>query len=133
AIALVGTNTVDKSTLPGGYGTPRTNPINATIGLDVQKFGRTTVMTHGYVDAVNVTVLVTYDAGDARFIGQIIIKPDTGNDFSLPGDSGALIVVDGGPHDRRPVGLLFASGTGISVANPISDVLNELNIDIDGD
>ena len=124
---------MSNSTLPGGYGVPRNNPINATVGLNVQKFGRTTAMTHGYVDAVNVAVLVTYDVGDARFIGQIIIKPDTGDNFSLPGDSGALVVADGGPHDRRPVGLLFASGTGISVANPISDVLSELDIDIDGE
>jgi len=133
AIAAVSAFDVDKSTLPGGYGTPKTDPLTASVGLDVQKFGRTSAMTYGYVDAVNVAVLVTYDAGDARFIGQIIIKPDTGANFSLPGDSGALVVADGGSNDRRPVGLLFASGTGISVANPISDVLSQLDIDIDGE
>ena len=133
AIAMVSPAAVSNATLPGGYGLPRTDPLGASVGLDVQKFGRTTAMTHGYVDAINVAVLVTYDAGDARFVGQIIIRPDSGDNFSLPGDSGALVVADGGANDRRPVGLLFASGTGISVANPISDVLNQLDIDIDGE
>ena len=133
AIAEVTTATVGMSTPSDGYGTPRMEPISASVGLNVMKYGRTTALTRGYVDAINATVLVTYDAGDARFISQLIIRPNTGSNFSRPGDSGALVVVDGGSNDRRPVGLLFASGTGISVANPIQDVLTELSIDIDGE
>jgi hypothetical protein len=90
-------------------------------------------MTYGYIDALNATVMVTYDAGDARFVGQIVIKPDSGANFSRPGDSGSLVVASGGASERSPVGLLFASGTGLSVANPIAEVLSELGINIDGE
>lgn len=132
AIVLTTPDYLGTATHIDGYGEPRTNPMNATVGLNVQKFGRTTWQTHGYVDAVNATVLVAYEGGDARFVGQIIIKANSG-DFSRAGDSGALVVADGGPHDRRPVALLFASGVGISVANPIDEVLDELGVVIDGE
>ena len=56
-----------------------------------------------------------------------------GVDFSLPGDSGSLVVVAGGDDDRKPVGLLFASGKGYTVANPINEVLTALDADIDGE
>jgi hypothetical protein len=42
------------------------------------------------------------------------------------------VVASDGDDQRKPVGLLFASGRWISVANPINDVLIELDIDIDG-
>jgi len=132
AIALVSGATVGTATPPAGYGQPRIDTMPAVVGLNVKKFGRTTWQTYGYVDAINGVVLVAYNAGDARFVGQIIIKPDSG-DFSRPGDSGSLVVADGGPDDRRPVGLLFASGTDIAVANPIDDVLDELGVVIDGE
>jgi len=86
AIAEVTTATVSTATPSDGYGTPRVNPINPVVGLNVKKYGRTTGLTNGYIDAINATVLVTYDAGDARFVGQVIIKPDTGSNFSRPGD-----------------------------------------------
>ncbi len=133
AIAEVSVQNVGTATPSAGYGTPKSAITNPTLNMDVQKFGRTTSLTTGYIDAVNATILVSYDAGDARFVGQLIIRTDNGSDFSRPGDSGSLVVVAGGAKDRRPVGLLFASGTGITVANPISDVVNELGIDIDGE
>ncbi len=133
AIAEVGVGNVGTATPANGYGTPKSAITNPTLNLDVKKFGRTTSLTTGYIDAVNATVLVTYDAGDARFVGQIVIRTTNGSDFSRPGDSGSLVVADGGTKDRRPVGLLFASGTGISIANPISDVVSQLGIDIDGE
>lgn len=133
AIAAVDLEDVGNATPAEGYGTPRNDIITPSVLLNVMKYGRTTRLTYGYIDALNATVLVTYDAGDARFVGQIIIKEENGGDFSRPGDSGSLVVASGGTAARRPVGLLFASGTGISVANPISDVLTELAIDIDGE
>ena len=51
--------------------------------------------------------------------------------FSRGGDSGALIVASGGADDSKAVGLLFASGSGITVANPISFVLDEFGVQID--
>ncbi|MDP6616499.1 MAG: hypothetical protein QF790_04970 [Gammaproteobacteria bacterium] len=133
AIALTSDAMVGDSTLSNGYGRPRAATISAVVSMDVMKYGRTTGMTHGYIDAINASVGVEYSSDDALFVNQIIIKPDTGPDFSRPGDSGALVVVDGGSNDRRPVGLLFAAGTGITVANPIALVTTALGVIIDGD
>ena len=64
---------------------------------------------------------VTYDSGVARFINQIVISPGS---FSAGGDSGSLIVVNGGLHDRKPVGLLFAGSIFYTIANPIEKVMD---------
>ena len=77
---------------------------------------------------------IGYDSGVARFVNQIIIEPGS---FSAGGDSGSLIVVDGKGRnkgdDRKPVGLLFAGSSLITVANPIDLVLAEFNVTIDGE
>jgi len=127
ASALVGTATPST-----GYGQPKTRPTPPAIGLNVMKFGRTTEMTYGYIDAINATVLVTYGNQTARFIGQIFIKTDSG-DFSSGGDSGSLVVASGGNRERRPVGLVFASGSGLTAANPIADVLGAVGTAIQGE
>lgn len=123
---------VGKATPPSGYGVPKTRTASPVIGLNVMKFGRTTAMTYGYIDAINASVLVNYDGVQARFIGQIFMKGNSG-DFSQPGDSGSLVVASGGSRERRPVGLIFASGSGITAANPISDVLSQVGTSIDGE
>ena len=98
--------------------------------MRVLKYGRTTGQTNGRIDAINATVNVNYGSpGVARFVNQIIIKP--GN-FSAGGDSGSLIVVQKGTDVRSPVGLLFAGGFGITVANPINDILTRFGVTIDG-
>ena len=133
AIAAVSPADVGSATPSDGYGMPKASILAASVDLNVMKYGRTSRLTYGYVDAVNATVLVTYDSGDALFVGQIIVKRTGGGDFSRPGDSGALLVASGGADERRPVGLIFASGSEISVANPIADVLTLLDVDIDGE
>lgn len=134
AIALSSTTELGNTTLSDGYGTPKSATVDPTINMRVKKYGRTTGLTKGRISAINATVNVGYDQGVARFVGQIIIEP---GDFSAGGDSGSLIVVDGkGPSkndDRKPVGLLFAGGTFITVANPINDVLDAFGVTIDGD
>ena len=78
--------------------------------------------------------MVRYENGDARFVGQVVVKSNNKDtDFALPGDSGSLLVASGGDDDRKPVGLVFASGRGVTVANPIDHVLSELGVDIDGE
>ena len=111
---------------------PKSNRTPPVVGLNVMKFGRTTSMTHGYIDAINAAVIVSYSNQQTRFIGQIFIKGNSG-DFSLPGDSGSLVVASGGNKERQPVGLIFASGSGITAANPISDVLSQVGSVIDGE
>ena len=129
AIAAVSTNKLSRQTPSDGYGTPRANPIAASLNQQVEKYGRTTGLTTGRVVGLNATVLVNYSNGHvARFVGQIVIQKPTGK-FSGPGDSGSLIV----DLNRRPVGLLFAgSDDGTTFANPIGAVLNALGVSIDG-
>jgi hypothetical protein len=77
AVAQSSTDLLDNSTLPDGYGKPSSVPRDASIGLDVQKYGRTTGMTHGQVAKINVTLDVCYEAiglfclKSARFVDQI--------------------------------------------------------------
>ena len=102
----------------------------------VEKLGRTTGRTTGRVSAFNVrSVIVEYDVSSTvRFDGQIEIQTEDGDEFSLGGDSGSLIVSAG---DRVPVGLLFAGsdqggldGGPVTYANPIDEVLAALNVDL---
>jgi hypothetical protein len=133
AIADIKATDVSRVTPPDGYGQPATATVAPRLNMDVMKYGRTTRLTHGYISAINVTVDVGYDAGTAQFVKQIFIREDNGGDFSRFGDSGALIVGSGGDDDLRPVGLLFASGGGITVANPIDFVFDEFGIQIDAE
>jgi len=125
AIALSSTADLGNATLPDGYGTPSSTTVAARPRLKVKKYGRTTQMTNGRVDAINATVNVGYDSGVARFVGQIIIKPGK---FSAGGDSGSLIVTRNG---NNPVGLLFAGSSFITIANPIDVVLSRFGVGID--
>lgn len=130
AIANVSTDDVGTETPSGGYGSPRTSPIDASIGMSVQKYGRTTGHTVGQVSGLNATIDVGYRTGTARFEGQIVI---TGQGFSAGGDSGSLIVSKGVLlGDRRPVGLLFAGTATTTLANPIDFVLDRFDITVDG-
>jgi hypothetical protein len=102
-------------------------------GLKLAKSGRTTGLTCSTVAAVDLSVKVEYfkDCAETQpyytktFVNQIGIAGDR---FSDSGDSGALVV---DAANAQPVGLFFAGGTdgdghGLSIANPIGDVLREL-------
>lgn len=116
---------IGNSTLPDGYGAPRSYVVKEPfIGQKVMKYGRTTGFTKGRIIAVNASVNVQ----GYFFTGQTIIIGEGGT-FGGPGDSGSLIV-DG---DRFPVGLLFAGGGQITIANRIHEVLDFFNMEIDGD
>ncbi|HEY7461418.1 MAG TPA: hypothetical protein VIC59_06055 [Gemmatimonadota bacterium] len=129
AIAATSTANLRNSTPADGYGRPFSSTMAASVGQDVQKFGRTTKLTHGEISGVNATVLIGYSSGPARFVKQIIVS--TSGPFIQPGDSGSLLVTDPG---RRPVGLLFAAnGPGtFSIANRIDLVLKNFGVTIDG-
>ena len=102
--------------------------LPATVGLPVQKSGRTTGHTFGSVEAVMVDINVNYNSGKARFVDQIRIRGVCGTDFSAGGDSGSLIVNVPEYADRQAVGLLFAGGGDDTFANPIDTVLTELGV-----
>ncbi|MGB9595713.1 MAG: hypothetical protein ACPL7B_05480 [Candidatus Poribacteria bacterium] len=126
AIAISNEENLGNSTLPDSYGTPKSIPVSATIGMQVKKDGRTTALTYGQIYLINATVNVQYDRGIARFVNQIIITP---GGFSAGGDSGSLIVTKDG---NSPVGLLFAGSSTMTVANPIQKVLDYFGVTIDG-
>jgi len=105
----------------------------ANLGMDVAKSGRTTGLTCSNVDAVALTVKVDYykDCAETQpyytktYSNQIGIG---GTHFTDSGDSGALVV---DASNAEAIGLYFAGGTdgdgnGLSVVNPIGDVLSEL-------
>jgi hypothetical protein len=127
ALASATTATLGKSTPSDGYGTPSVTTMVAGLNQVVQKYGRTTGLTTGNVVGLNATLYVEYASGTARFTGQITIKGK--GQFSRAGDSGSLIV----DMNRRPVGLLFAGSlSGYTYANQIGDVLQALQVSIDG-
>ena len=121
AIAVSSTELIGNATPCGGYGRPKSITVQPSVGMDVKKYGRTTGLTTGRISSINATVDVQYESGVARFVNQIIIGPSI--TFSAAGDSGSLIVVNGGMDDRKPVGLLFAGSSLYTIANPINAVL----------
>jgi hypothetical protein len=127
AIALVSKERVGTATPDGGYGTPSTTTVGATLGLPVQKHGRTTALTAGTITGVNATVLIKYDTGQARFVNQVVVTGGSGS-FSAGGDSGSLIVTQSGNH---PVALLFAGSSSTTIGNPIDLVLGSFGVTVD--
>jgi hypothetical protein len=100
------------------------NPIDAVVGMQVMKVGRTTGFTTGSVFDVSADLNVQYDAGVVTFQEQILVQ-GSGKPFSDAGDSGSLIV-DRATH--RATGLLFAGSPSHTIANHISDVLAQLKV-----
>jgi hypothetical protein len=79
---------------------------------------------------LNQTVLVGGTVlGTLTFVKQIEVTGDSLLPFSIPGDSGSLIV----DMDRFPVALLFAGAGIFTNGNPIQTVLDEFDMTIDGD
>jgi hypothetical protein len=106
----------------GGY-QPSTTTVSPSIGLACKKTGRTSKLTTGSVQAINVTIRVQYTDGIATFVNQVQYP---GN-FIRSGDSGSLAVTESG---NNPVALMFAGGSGGSFGNPIGPVLSALGISI---
>ena len=112
---------------------------SAWLDQRVAKSGRTTGLTCGGISALDLDVTVDYylDCAETRpyltktFTHQLGLS---GNQFSDAGDSGALVV---DAANAEPVGLYFAGGTDVAgvcqgVANPATDVLNELSAQAGG-
>jgi hypothetical protein len=99
-----------------------------TVGLAVEKSGRTTGTTTGTIGSINTSVNVQYQVrcGGGRqftvsYTNQIVINSTT---FSAGGDSGSLVVSNSTCH--QPVGLLFAGSSSTTIANPIGEVLTKV-------
>jgi hypothetical protein len=134
AVALTSPEDLGNETPESGYGSPRRWTVDPELGLEVQKFGRTTGLTIGRITGIHATIDVQYRNGMARFEDQIVISGNgRGGAFSAGGDSGSLVVTKGTLlGDRRPVGLLFAGSSVSTLANPIEPVLERFGVRIDG-
>jgi len=119
AITLMDPSRPTSVTQSGGY-TATSTVVSPSVGLAVKKSGRTSGLTTGTIQAINVTIQVGYSTGVATFTGQIM----TPAAFIRAGDSGSLMVTQSG---NDPVGLCFAGGSGGSFENPIGPVLSRFN------
>jgi hypothetical protein len=103
------------------------------LGLAVQKYGRTTKLTHGTITGINGSITVCYEVIfifcvlQANFVDQLLVSDGS---FSDGGDSGSLIVTD--DANKNPVGLLFAGSETQTIANRIDLVLNRFGVKVDG-
>ncbi len=121
-----------------GYGAPSSKILRQNrLGLQVQKYGRTTGYTRGYTSAMNVMATIG-GATPAEATDFYRLDEYTGfgeyASLGAPGDSGSLIVT---LEDRRPVSLLFAGGAvnlqqkTLTLGNQIGPVLDWFNVKID--
>lgn len=124
----LGANGVLVAAPPAGGTGEAVTPYNVA-GMQVAKSGRTTGLTCSAISAINLNIIVDYYKDCAETIpyytktytNQIGIS---GSDFSDSGDSGSLVV---DAANAEPVGLFFAGNEGLSIANPIADVLAALS------
>jgi hypothetical protein len=117
-------------------GTVSATTVNPSVGLAVEKSGRTTAKTTGKIGSINVTATVSgygpcgMGTKTAIFVKQFLINS---KNFSAAGDSGSLIVTQPPIGTKpKPVGLLFAGSSTTTLGNPINSVLTALGIKVVG-
>jgi hypothetical protein len=94
--------------------------VQGTLGMRVQKSGRTTGLTTGEILQVDVTVNVEYGAGRiAQFTDQLLAGA-----MSQGGDSGSAVLDD----QKRLTGLLFAGSDNTTIINRIEHVFAALGV-----
>lgn len=107
---------------------------SAMLGEAVRKTGRSTGLTFGSVDSIDLTVSLDYGPGVGvkTLRSQIGIHVDSARSeiFGEHGDSGSLVV----RGDRVAIGLYCAGSTDglVGVANPIQAVLDALGVRLCG-
>ena len=110
---------------------PSFSSVEPVLGMNIKKSGRTTGCTgETIVESINFSTKVRYSVSgrDVDFVGQFKTSPN----FSAPGDSGSLVVVDEG-YDCHAVGLLFAGyPDGSAICNRIIEVEKALGISVNG-
>jgi hypothetical protein len=90
------------------------------LGLAIKKSGRTTGLTTGEIQQVDVSVNVQYGEGKvALFVDQLMAGP-----MSQGGDSGSAVL----DNENNLVGLLFAGSDTNTIMNRIQNVFSALNL-----
>lgn len=93
-----------------------------TLGMPIQKFGRTTSYTTDTITQTNAVIQVQYGPGQiATFENQFVAGP-----MSAGGDSGSSIL----DMNNNVVGLLFAGSDTTTIFNPIQDVFTQLGVSL---
>jgi len=122
---------IAKTTVPvlagiiDGVGVPK-GVVEPSLGMVVQKCGRTTGHTYGEVTQLDATVQVSYGPGGIGFFNhQIVLTGEDGEPMSAGGDSGSLVL----DLEGNAVGLLFAGSKTVTIINPIDMVLEALDIE----
>lgn len=100
--------------------------INGTaeveLGTAVKKSGRTTGLTTGVIEQIDVSVRVSYGTNKtALFVNQLMAGP-----MSQGGDSGSAVLNE----QNEIIGLLYAGSDTITVFNRIQDVFASLEIEL---
>jgi len=128
AIAQVKPGTMDSTGFIQGIGTISSVIKAPSVGLAVEKSGRTTGTTKGTIGSIHTSVNVQYQirCGQGKkyvisYTNQVVVNSTS---FSAGGDSGSLIVTNNSCH--QPVALLFAGSSSDTIANPIGEVLSKL-------
>jgi hypothetical protein len=99
-----------------------TGLAEGTLDMKVKKSGRTTGLTHGVIEQIDVTARVSFGTGKtAVFTDQLM----TGA-MSQGGDSGSVIM----NGKNEAVGLLFAGSINTTIINRIQNVMNLLEIEL---
>ena len=92
------------------------------LGMPIKKSGRTTGLTTGEIQQVDVTVNVQYGSGRmARFTDQLMAGP-----MSQGGDSGSAVL----DNDSNLAGLLFAGSDNSTIINRIENVFSALGLSL---
>ncbi|MCU0519913.1 MAG: S1 family peptidase [Anaerolineae bacterium] len=92
-----------------------------SLGQEVQKMGRTTGLTRGFITQVSVTADVDYAGRTARFTDQVFASP-----MSSPGDSGSSVL----NMARQVVGLVFAGSERITILTPMRRILERFGVEL---
>ena len=112
-----------------GYDTPGDH-MPPESGVNVKKFGRTTGLTRGVVEARLTPFPMPYKCSNFSavvwFENAWTIRGSDESPFALPGDSGSLVVTDDGNY---AIGIVFgasggARGGGYGIIIPIDHVLS---------
>ncbi len=98
-----------------------TGTADIALGQQVQKMGRTTGLTQGLIQQIDVTVNVDYNGQMVQFADQVFASS-----MSRSGDSGSAIL----DMDKRVVGLLFAGSERVTILTPIERILSAFNVDV---
>ena len=92
----------------------------ATLGMSIKKSGRTTGLTNGTIEQIDVTARVSYGPNKiALFSDQLLAGA-----MSQGGDSGSAVLNEG----NNLVGLLFAGSDSTTIINRIQNVFSALNV-----